>query len=527
MRKQPAKRTTGTGTGEKRQPPRTQKEKIFRVAYITLTVISALIVAGYIAFQLFSAPPDPNSIDNPDRPEFTRPPMTTTTRDPITGEEMEVEIPGLSADRKEQFYTFLLVGQDTGGGGNTDTMMLVAYDVPNQTLNVMNIPRDTYVQYGSREVLLNSVYNRAGGDRDGKGISALKREVSELTGVYPDYHVIIQWTALGKLVDAIGGVEFEVPFNMYYNDLSQHFKINLKKGYQLLDGNKAMQLIRYRMNSIGDTGVPDYSYGYAEGDLGRIKTQQAFMKAIIAKCLKPDVLLPNLGNYISIFQENVVTNLSASDMAYFGKSAIGGLEMEDVEFVTMPNKSAGNGHLLPIGSQIVSTINKGYNPYLEDIRLGELKLVTTYFPPSPSETPEGDDPRHDDDPDHSPDPDESGTPRPSGSGSPGDSPEPMESDDVLLPPGMISRPSASPNASGSPRPSGSTSPRPSGSQSPAPSESNSPRPSGSNTPSPSGSVRPSGGPGGSLGTPSPTLEPPATPPPATPAAEEEPVLPPM
>ncbi len=225
------KRHTGGGQAPRRKPELTRKQKIFRGCYIALTVIAAIIVAAYAAFHFFSPRPDPDWDDPVESGEapHTRPPIVTTTVDPLTGEVIEVEVPGLSADRKKEFYTFLLVGQDTGGGGNTDTMMLMAYDVPNQTLKVMNLPRDTYVQFGSRKVLLNSVYNRAGGAKDGKGIAALKKEVSKLTGVYPDYHVIVQWEAVGELVDAIGGVEFEVPFDMYYNELAQHFKIDLKK----------------------------------------------------------------------------------------------------------------------------------------------------------------------------------------------------------------------------------------------------------------------------------------------------------
>ena len=159
---------------KKPRPQRTRQQKALRILYIVLTVIAALIVAGFVIFNFISAPPE---VSAP-----TPTPRTTTYIDD-EGNEVEEEIPGLAANRKEQFYTFLLVGQDTFGGGNTDTMMLVAYDVPNQTLNVMSLPRDTYVRYNGRRVLLNSVYNRAGaGD---SGMEALKEEVGELTGVTP------------------------------------------------------------------------------------------------------------------------------------------------------------------------------------------------------------------------------------------------------------------------------------------------------------------------------------------------------
>ena len=334
-------------------------------AFRVLTIIAAVIVAAFVFWHFFSAAPN---IDLPDRPQ-----TTTVVDDDGNLIEVPMEGPGVPSDQKKEFYTFLLVGQDTYGGGNTDTMMLVAYDVPNQALNVMSLPRDTYVNYNGRKVLLNSVYNRAGGGDE--GIAALKKEVGELTGVTPYYHVIVQWEAVGKLVDAIDGVDFNVPRRMYYNDLSQNFKIDLQPGMQHLDGDKAMQLIRWRHNS--DDSGHILNSGYATGDLGRIETQQDFLKAIIKKCLQPGVLLPNLGEYVKIFQENVVTDLTASNLAFFVKSAVSGLDMDNVEFFTMPYREAGDGaHLLPAGSELLEIINEKFNPYKDDLWLGELDLVT-------------------------------------------------------------------------------------------------------------------------------------------------------
>lgn len=354
----------------------TRRERILRRLSVTLTVVSALIVAAYVGWNLFSAPPDVQD------PENTRRPEVTTTVDPM-GNVVETQRPQLSSDRKENFYTVLIVGRDTYGGGNTDTMMLAAYDVKNQTAGLMSLPRDTFVNYNGRQVLLNSVYNRAGGGE--KGIEALKEEIESITGVKPDFHVFIRWEAVGELVDAIGGVDFDVPRNMYYNDLSQDFKIDLKKGFQHLDGDKAMQLIRWRHDSDDEGNI--LNKGYATGDLGRIKTQQDFMKAVINKCLQPQVLLSNLVDYVTIFLENVTTDMTASNLAYFGKSAIGKLEIDSIRFMTMPYQDAGDGaHVIPAGEKLVEAVNESFNPYLEAIRLGELDLVERRTA-SPSATP--------------------------------------------------------------------------------------------------------------------------------------------
>ena len=443
----------------KSRRPRTRKQKILRIVYIVLTVIAALIVAGFIVAKFLIKPPDAGSLAPPK-------PQTTTVIDE-EGNEVEVEIPGLSADRKDQFYTFLLVGQDTFGGGNTDTMMLAAYDVPNPKLNVMSLPRDTYVNYNGRKVLLNSVYNRAGAGDD--GIQALKEEVGDITGVTPDFYVIVQWEAVGELVDAIGGVWFDVPFDMYYNDLSQDFKIDLKEGEQLLDGEDAMGLLRWRKSS-DDSG---HSFGgYPTGDIGRIETQQAFMTAVIEKCLQPTVLLPNLLEYLQIFQKNMETDLSISNMAYFVKAAVGKMSMENVVFITMPYKSAGDGaHLLPVASEMVEVVNESFNPYLDDIKLSDLDIVTSVSSGSSS----------------------------SGSGSgqsskPSTSPEPSETAEPTTEPTTeptaepTTEPSASPSPSPSPGQSASPSPSPSASQTPTPSTT--PSPSTTPTPTPSATPTP-------------------------------------
>lgn len=433
-----------SGRKKRPKPQLTRKQKILRILFIVLTVIAAVIVVGTAAFFMMTAPP-----------EVTPKPQTTTVVDE-NGNEIEVEIPGLAANRKDQFYTFLLVGQDTGGGGLTDTMMLVAYDVPNQTLNVMSIPRDTYVNYNGKVPMINSVYNWAGGGE--KGIEALKKEVSELTGVLPDFYVIVQWEAVGELVDAIDGVYFDVPRDMNYDDPTQDLHIHLSKGYQLLDGEGAMGVVRYRHDT-------DDRYGYPDGDLGRIKTQQAFMTAVIEKCLQPTVLLPNLMEYITIFQKNVETDLSIPEMAYFGKSAASGLDMEQVEFVTMPNKGAGNGHLLPIGEDIVEMVNEGFNPYDEEITLNDLDLVLKYGSSSSSGG-------------------SSNTNKPSTSAQPSATPETEPSANTSSDPAVTESPENSANPSQSPATSSAPSQSPAASSEPSQSPAASSTPAATPTPAP-------------------------------------------
>lgn len=349
--------------------PRTKKQKILLGLYIALTVVAAIIVAGAIVFGLMSAPPEV-ALPTP------TPRHTTIINE--QGEEVEVEIPGLSAGRKEQFYTFLVAGVS---GGNTDTMLLAAYDVPNQKLSVMSLPRDTYVIYNGRTVMINSVYSRGGGEEG--GVEALKKAVGSLTGVTPDFYVLVEWEAVGELVDAIGGVYFDVPRRMYYNDLSQHFKIDLQPGYQLLDGNGAMGVLRWRHNS--DDSGHILNSGYAMGDLGRIKTQQAFLTAMVDQLLQIKNVT-KINQFIQVFQNNVETDLSFQNILWFAQQAIlGGLSMENVEFVTMPNRTAScwsrtyhnyQSYVVPSADELLELVNTKLSPYTEVFTLSDLDIMS-------------------------------------------------------------------------------------------------------------------------------------------------------
>ena len=121
---------------------------------------------------------------------------------------------------------------------------------------------------------------------------------------------------------------------MDYDDPTpgQDLHIHLKQGYQELNGEQAMGLIRWRHNN-------DYSVQYPNGDLGRVQTQQAFLKAVAAECLKPEILL-KVTSLAEIFMENVSTDLSLGNLLAFAQLAMGMDAEKDIQFITMPNQDA-------------------------------------------------------------------------------------------------------------------------------------------------------------------------------------------
>ena len=435
------------GRGGRTWSQLTRKQKILRVLWIALTVIAALIIVVAVAYKLL--------VVKPVTPNVTPPPVESGEEDYDFGDG-----PRLYGDRKEDFYTFMLVGRDTGGGGNTDTIIVVAYDVANQQLNLMSIPRDTMVNVPWDIKRINSVYNYASYyDKD--GIDFLREEVSYLIGFQPDYTVVVEWEAVGELVDAIDGVWFDVPLDMDYEDPTQEVWIHLDAGYQEMDGDKAMQLLRYRQNNKMVNGHNVLYGGYPNGDLGRIQTQQAFLKAVIEKCLD-SISLSTIPRMVSIFMDNVETSggLTMNNLAWFAQQAIvGGLSMDNVNFMSLPNRGAevysrtyGNmqAYVTPIPDELLEMVNTYFNPYLEDIQLEELDLMSVNSDGTLSSTrgvvedTKANQPR----PSHTPEPQESESPEVTESPAPGESTVPAES----VTPGPEPTPGQSP-AGESPAPS--------------------------------------------------------------------------
>ena len=292
--------------------------------------------------------------------------------------------PKAGGERKSKdFYTVLILGRDTGGGGNTDTMLLASYDVTNQKATVMSIPRDTMVNVPWDVKKINSVYNYYGGGD--KGIKALYKEISQLVGFEPDYQVVVEWEAVGAIVEAIGGVYFDVPYNMDYHDQYQDLVIEQEKGYRKLNGDDAMQVIRWRKN---DSNSP---YGNPQiGDSGRMQIQQDFLKAVIKQLLQ----LKNVANrkLAEVFQENVETDLSFEYILWFGKQAVfGGLSLEDVSFMTMPwtgvyvysrTLSAEYGrtmkldYVVPQANALLDLVNDSLSPFTEKFTLRDLDIMS-------------------------------------------------------------------------------------------------------------------------------------------------------
>ncbi|MBR4869404.1 MAG: LCP family protein, partial [Oscillospiraceae bacterium] len=225
--------------------------------------------------------------------------------------------------RKDDFFTILVSGVDDGNG-NSDTNILVAFDASTGQINCVSIPRDTLIDVDWGVKKINSCYGRG-------GIELMAEKLEEMLGIPVDFTVTVDLQAFVQLVNTIGGVEFDVPVNMNYDDPYQDLHIHFTKGYQYLTGEDALKVVRFRHNNDGS--------GYGTEDLGRIGTQQAFLKAVAKKMLEPKNI-DKVSSYVQIFSDYVDTDLSVGNLAWFGTEAFS-IGLENIDFMTLPGDGQG------------------------------------------------------------------------------------------------------------------------------------------------------------------------------------------
>lgn len=325
---------------------------ILKVLYWTLFAVSAVVVVLYV------------HVTRP--PTVERAALPAPSAAPPAGDSApmapEPSAPGgkPAGERtyKDGCYTFLVMGMDAGNG-NTDTIMVVTYDVENRHVGVVSVPRDTLMDVPRTVKKVNAAY--AGG-----GVEEVKAELSGMLGFPLDYSILIDLRGFRALVDTVGGVDFDVPVNMDYDDPTQNLHIHLSKGMQHLDGAHALQLVRFRS-------------GYANADLGRIHTQQKFLVALAKKLLSWRSV-GKINDFVSIFAENVTTDLSVRELGYFAISALD-LDMETgVSVGTLPGDGTVTYRGIPYYYQLdpqgtLELLNRlKMSPYSDGLTLEDLNI---------------------------------------------------------------------------------------------------------------------------------------------------------
>lgn len=213
----------------------------------------------------------------------------------------------------------LVLGVDAGdyqhkqAPKRSDTIMVINLDTKDKKVYMYSIPRDTLVHVNGENCKINAVHAIG-------GVELIKNKVESMLNIKIDYYVKVDYNSFKELVDAIGGVDVVVPFDMNYD--ASDIKIHFNKGEKVhLNGEKAEQFVRWRKNNDGG--------GYALGDLGRISTQQEFIIKASQKLKSPFIVF-RIPKVLKVISSNVKTDLSTSKIVKYAL-AFYGIDKDSIE----------------------------------------------------------------------------------------------------------------------------------------------------------------------------------------------------
>jgi len=266
-----------------------------------------------------------------------------------------------SAGRKSGVSTILVVGTDAGGA-RTDTLMLLSVNRTEGTISLVSIPRDTLVNGNYTVPKINSVYGANNGGYE--GMEMLMTRVKQCIGFEPDGYILLQLDAFVEFVDVLGGVEFDVPVDMFYNDPSQNLHIALEAGKQMLTGEEALGVVRFRS-------------GYADADLGRVQVQRDFLSALIRQAVSPEGILKS-PLLLGVLQNHTQTDLNARNFLWLAETVLLA-DRSHVDTVTLPgsarNWESGSYYVLDPDA-VAQTVNTYCNPFVQDVTPEDLEIRT-------------------------------------------------------------------------------------------------------------------------------------------------------
>ncbi len=268
-------------------------------------------------------------------------------------------------DASVGMINFLVLGVDEDQS-RSDTIMLFCYDGYSERINILSFPRDTMVKTGGYRQKLNAAMGvgmqrvRSGKDKEPE--EELIRQIKTMTGLPIHYFLTVNFKGFKEIVDALGGVDFNVPYNMNYDDPVQNLHIHLNAGPQHLDGQAAHDFVRFRHNNNGSAPGE-----YVMGDEGRIHWQQKFIKELIRQKATPQ-LFTKITDVFDVIADNVRTNYSLQDL------------LKHIPVLQKLDAGEIGSYKLPGEAQYVD----GVSWYIQDEE-GTAKLIREVFLPRSAE----------------------------------------------------------------------------------------------------------------------------------------------
>ena len=319
-----------------RKPQRRRRRRSpLRFLLVCIFTVAALYAGAHCIFRAPSTPaPEstPQEQADPSMPEH----------DP------ETEAIRSHQARKKDCYTILVSGVDNDNGGS-DTNILVNFNAGEGYAYGVSIPRDTKAVYNGKSHKINNAYNTG-------GMELLSEVISDQLGIPIDYTVLLDLRGFVALVDAIDGVDFNIPVNMDYDDPTQDLHIHFSKGMRHLNGRDAIKVVRFRHNNDGT--------GYGNEDIGRMQTQQNFLKAVAKKMLSVSTI-PNIRELAQVFTDYVETDgLSVGNLVWMGNAMLS-MGPENINFSTLPGEWK-SPFIYADQDAVLELVNTYLNPYIEE-----------------------------------------------------------------------------------------------------------------------------------------------------------------
>lgn len=367
-----AEDTENDAAGTKASRTKSIIKKALLGAAILIATLAVIIILDVLADTgIIIQQPDVNQQPRPGNVQQNGNPQNPAQPDDTPGQPVLVE--GGDNERNENKFTFLILGLDDGDY-NSDVIMVMSFDTEEQTIEVVNIPRDTLVnvEWGIKKansILANMrIEYSSEPNRDKREVMAMdaaKGRFADILGFEVDFWVTVNMRGFAALIDAIGGVDFNVPVRMDYHDPYQNLHIDYARGmHRGLSGRQALEILRYR--------------GYGSADIGRISTQQQFLKAVIEQMLAKRSSI-NITDLAEVFFKHIKTDISLLDLVWFGKEFIK-LTSDSINFQTMPGDNmdyVGRDSYVTIYlDDWLEVINTKLNPFSQEVTENDVSILT-------------------------------------------------------------------------------------------------------------------------------------------------------
>ena len=216
---------------------------------LILLIVAAIAAASYLVYAYMNGDPMFGTLAKT---------MDDLPRNERLGSKRNIVVLGVDGREKDD------------DPGRSDTLFVVMFDPKSKNVSLLSIPRDTRVRIpGNGWDKINHAYAFG-------GHKLTQQTTEELLGIQVNNYVMVDFSGFESLVDAIGGIDIDVEKDMYYEDPYADLVIDIKHGYQHLDGKRAGEYVRFRKDELGD--------------IGRVQRQQKFMKAAAAQIFNIDTV---------------------------------------------------------------------------------------------------------------------------------------------------------------------------------------------------------------------------------------------